>query len=141
MKTSYTKTAKGMLLLTMVFFLLIGNLNAQKNVSHFQKNKIENLVNGINSDNEGLKRNSIYFAGKYKVEETVNELVNLLKKEKDAANKILIALSLYQIGNQKGLEAVKNESIEETDERVKVMCGHIYTQYLKENKLSVLESK
>lgn len=138
MKTTSQKTAKGVILLTALVFLLSGTLNAQRNAEKFDKNAVGNLISGIKSDNEGLKRNSIYFAGKYKVEETVEVLTEQLKTETDAADKILIALSLYQIGNSNGLEAVKQTAKNDTDERVKAMCEHIYTQYLNDKKFSSL---
>lgn len=138
MKTTLQKTAKGVLVLTALVFLLSGNLNAQNNNVKFDEKAIGNLITGIKSDNEGLKRNSIYFAGKYKVEETVEVLTGQLKTEKDAANKILIALSLYQIGNSKGLEVVNQTAKTETDERVKAMCEHIYAQFLSDKKFSSL---
>jgi hypothetical protein len=56
------------LLLTLVIALTLNAavLNAQNNVV-LKKNHIENLNMGIKSDNPGLKKSAIYWAGKYEV--------------------------------------------------------------------------
>jgi HEAT repeat protein len=89
----------------------------------------KNLVIGINSDNEGLSRSSIYYAGKDKVTEAVDALIEKMGKEKDPDTRILIAFSLYQIGDFKGLEAVKEQTVNDSDQRVIKMSALIYDQF------------
>ena len=45
---------------------------------------VQNLANGIASDNAGLKKSCIYFAGFYEIEGLVKPLLKQLKKEQDS---------------------------------------------------------
>ena len=105
--------------------------NAQDETRTYNENAIKNLVKGIKSENEGLKKSSIYYAGKYKITDAVDALVDKMVKEKDPDTRILIALSLYQIGDYKGLEAVKEQALNDNDERVKSMSALIFNEFYK----------
>lgn len=94
------------------------------------KYALENLVAGIQSDNTGLKRSSIYFAGKYRIAETEDVLIAQLKEEKDPSTRILIALVLYEMGSEKGLLEVKNLSLNDENAKVRRMSLQIYNEYL-----------
>ena len=94
------------------------------------KHALENLLNGIKSDNQGVKRSSIYYAGKYRIAETENALIDQLKKEKDPSTRILIALVLYEMGSNEGLMEVKNLSETDNDLHVRRMATQIYNEYL-----------
>jgi HEAT repeat protein len=105
------------LLLTVMLVVLTMNMYAQGDKVKSEKpneTAIKNLITAINSDNEGLRRSAVYFAGKYKVKETVNSLAEILKKEKDPNNRVLIALALFEIGDEEGINAVKK--LAENDE-------------------------
>ena len=105
--------------------------NAQDETRTYNENAVKNLVKGIKSENEGLKKSSIYYAGKYKITDAVDALVDKMVKEKDPDTRILIALSLYQIGDYKGLEAVKEQALNDNDERVKSMSALIFNEFYK----------
>ena len=105
--------------------------NAQDEKRTYNENAVKNLVKGIKSENEGLKKSSIYYAGKYKITDAVDALVDKMVKEKDPDTRILIALSLYQIGDYKGLEAVKEQALNDNDERVKSMSALIFNEFYK----------
>lgn len=62
---------------------LYTNLTAQNLINNFSKNDIINISRGINSENEGLRKSSIFFAGKYKISEVTDLLEEELKNEKD----------------------------------------------------------
>jgi hypothetical protein len=94
-----------------------------------EKNAIENLKNGIRSNNEGLKRSSIYFAGYYRISETVPVLTETLKNESAPGTKILIALVLYRIGDEKGINLVKDMASKDKNPEVRRMCSCIYNAY------------
>lgn len=100
-----------------------------------KKNKIavENLKTGIKSDNAGLKRSAIYYAGYYGISETVPTIVETLKKESDPKTRILIALVLYKIGDEKGIGLVKKMSENDGDTEVRRMCKCIYDAYMNGN--------
>ncbi|MCZ7614550.1 MAG: hypothetical protein M5T52_13700 [Ignavibacteriaceae bacterium] len=81
-------------------------LNSIKDITA-HKYALENLIAGIHSENDGVRRNSIYFAGYYKILETEDALIDQLNNEKDPSTRILIALVLYELGSEEGLLEVK----------------------------------
>lgn len=132
------KTAATMLIVLLVVTMTIGSeVKAQSsNYKNITKNSIATLLDGIQSDNQGVRKSSIYMAGLYKIEETVDALIKGLKSEKDANIKVLIALSLYNIGDPKGMEAVKYLSENDQDTKVKRMSTALYNAFV-ENNLSI----
>jgi len=94
-----------------------------------EKSAIENLKNGIKSTNEGLRKSSIYFAGYYRISETVPVLSETVKNESEPSTKILIALVLYRIGDEKGINLVKNMAARDNNSEVRRMCTCIYNAY------------
>jgi len=114
--------------LTIVLSLvLFSGLSAQNKKVYIERH-VKNLITAIKSDNDGLKRSGIYWAGFYKVNETAPVLLELFPYE-SSKNKILIALSLYQMGEEscimKLLELSKNESNGE----VKRICNAVVEEF------------
>lgn len=126
---------KARVLLTAVLLaaVLMGNGVAQKNsITDVTANKhaLENLVAGIHSDNTGVKRSSIYFAGKYRIAEAEDALIAQLNDETDPSTRILIALVLYEMGSEVGLMEVQKLSLNDRDAKVRRMATQIYNEYL-----------
>ena len=117
--------------------LMVSSLAYAKNdpleIKMKNKNAVENLKVGIKSDNIGLKKSSIYFAGYYRIAETVPALTEELKKETDPRTKILIALVLYKIGDGKGLDLVREMASKDNNPEVRRMCNCIYDAYINGN--------
>ena len=127
------KAHKGFLTVVLLAAVLTGSVYAQKNsIKDVTTNKhsLQNLVAGIRSDNAGVKRSSIYFAGKYRIAETEDALIEQLKNEKDASTRILIALVLYEMGSEEGLLEIKNLSQKDEDAKVRRMSTNIYNEFL-----------
>ncbi|NUN10358.1 MAG: hypothetical protein HUU54_14385 [Ignavibacteriaceae bacterium] len=120
---------------TLMFVLvLFSSAFAQKPAAVKMSNAaIGNLVNALNSENDGLRRSAIYLAGKNKVKEVVDVLIERLNKEKEAGMKILTALSLYNIGDNRGMEKVHLAAVTDPDLRVRRMCTAIFSEYLSDN--------
>ncbi|MDP2037604.1 MAG: hypothetical protein Q8L04_09500 [Ignavibacteria bacterium] len=114
-----------------VVVLLTGNVNGQTESSEVKKQKraIENLIEGIQSSNDGVKRDCIYFAGKYEFTETVNALIGELRHEKNPKDRALIALALYRIGDEKGIQAVYDAALTESDAKVKRTYSAIVAEF------------
>jgi len=94
------------------------------------KYALDNLIAGIHSENDGVRRNSIYFAGYYKIVETEDALIAQLKDENDPSTRILIALVLYELGSEEGLLEVKDISLNDKNAKVRRMAAQIYNEYL-----------
>ena len=113
-----------------VFALLIANIssaqqnNQQTGISSSAK---KNLVMAINSDNTGLKRSAVYFAGYYKINEAVDPLINLLNSSStDISLKTLAAYSLHQIGDEECIDALKELSAYCSDKKLCSKCKFMY---------------
>ncbi|HOI28776.1 MAG TPA: HEAT repeat domain-containing protein [Melioribacteraceae bacterium] len=128
---------KGMLILfTMAILTNSTYADLQNELKCRDKNAaVANLIHGIKSDNLGLMKSSVYFAGKYRVKEAVPALISELNSAKDSNCKVLIALSLYLIGDERGIEAVFKIAKTDRNERVRHMCNAIYAEFSK-NKLN-----
>ena len=131
-------------LITMVLLagvMLSTLVKAQHVTTPVSENAINNLIIGIKSDNEGLNRSCIYYAGKYRIREAVDALIDKMSNVKDANTKVLIARSLYEIRDAKGLEAVRRQSLTDENERVKKMSALIFSEYVKNSNLGYVSIK
>lgn len=91
------------------------------------ENAISNLKNGIESENTGLKRSAIYFAGYYKVDEMVESIREEMLNSNDPQIQVLAALALYEIGDERVMSDLIDLSNNETEEaRVRQMAKAIF---------------
>ncbi len=128
--------------LTMMMVLLTGKISfgqTSKEEAKKYNRMIENLKVGIQSNNEGVRRDCIYLAGKYEYTEVVEVLIDALKQEKNPKNRALIALALYRIGDEKGIKAVYEVSLVETDAKVKHTCKAIVDEFKSAKAVAVNE--
>lgn len=134
MKAQLTKTV----LVLVVGILLTNSIFAQNSLAIFTKNKyaLDNLVMGIHSENEGVRKSAIYFAGKYKVLESAEVLIEQLKKEEKPAIKVLIALALFEMESKEGLDEIRKLSKNDKDLRVRNMASLIYNKYANADSVS-----
>jgi hypothetical protein len=136
----FTKKEKRKFVLLVFLFLsaMICNETVAQNVSIKvltpNKYALENLKASLNSENCGVKRHAIYLAGKYRIAEAEEILLEQLKNEKLPCNRILIALVLYELGSQKALIAVGDLVKNEYNAKARRKATHIYYQYLKNDK-------
>jgi HEAT repeat protein len=106
-------------------------LKAQDNEKvQLKPNEVGNLVSGLKSDNQGLRKNCTYLAGKYRVKEVTEHLIANLKKDMEPNTKILTALVLYRIGDERGMKAVmdlyKNADNKKVAKLAKLICEQYY---------------
>lgn len=149
-KQIITLTTVSFLLFTLliVAFVFTNDANAQEAKSQAGKvviekyelpgNAVKSLIQGIQSENMGLRRSAIFYAGQYRLEATVDCLIEELQKENDPATKILIALSLYKIGDPIAIEHIKNMVNNESNSKVKRMFTAIYNEYVIEKSLATV---
>jgi len=133
------KSYTGMLtavLLTLIFTSSM--LSQNHSIKEVMDNKyaLKNLVAGIHSENDGVRRSSIYLAGYYRITEAEDALIDQLADEKNASTRILISLVLYELGSEKGMQEVKNVSVNDGDAKVRRMATQIYNEYVVNNSQS-----
>ncbi len=131
--TLFSNGKVSVFLLTALIFLFAAPsiLPQSYESSHIDKRFTDNLNAGIKSNNEGLRKSCIYFTGLYLLKECVPTLLDQLSKEKIADVKILIALSLYRIGDKKGIKAIESLSMNDENARVRKMGKAILVQFEK----------
>ncbi len=92
---------------------------------------VENLLIGLNSENDGLRRSPAFILGEIKSDEAVIPLMRALKSGTDERTQIVAALSLCKIGDARGVFAVKQEVRFSENDKVKNSCSWFYNQYVK----------
>ena len=111
-----------------VFMLFLASqlLSAQaepENRAQVPKNSISNFILGIQSNIHGIKKCCIYFAGKYKVEDAVQTLIDEFDKAGESEYKPLIAWSLFRIGNETCIKKLQDISRSYSHEELKMFCS------------------
>jgi HEAT repeat protein len=91
----------------------------------------ENLINGLTETNRGVAISSAQMLGEIKSNKAVVPLMRILKNSNDEAARISAALSLYKIGDARGLYAVKQAVKFDDSQRVRNMTNKFYMESLK----------
>lgn len=129
------KTA--LLTLVAVMTLSLSVVSARDIKSGLNRKAVDNLVEAIKSDNEGVRMQSIFLAGKYEVSEAVSSLKSALRNSSSPEEKILIALSLYRIGDMSGMNAVKETARFDSSVKVRNRCALLYNDFMSNTVASV----
>jgi hypothetical protein len=89
-----------------------------------------NYLEGAKGENLGLKISASYYLGERKSDKAVIPLMNILHTDKSPEARIMAALSLFKIGDSRGLYAIKEAAQKDDNEWVKKMCNIFYQMYL-----------
>ena len=93
----------------------------------------ETLQQGLGSDNLGLQAGCAYMAGELGCQRSVICLLKILHNCPTEELRILAALSLYKIGDSRGIYAIKQAIRFDESERVQRMCELFYKAYLQQS--------
>ena len=99
------------------------------------ENTVSSLIEGLNSDNLGLKSSSAYMIGELQLSKAVIPLMRILHQDENDEMRIVAALALYKIGSPIAIQAVKQSIRFDESERVSKLCASFYSEYLK-NKIN-----
>jgi HEAT repeat protein len=116
----------------MTFLTLASSVQARcddKSKVVTSKKYAKNLSLCISSQNEGVKNEAIYFAGKYKVAGTTKALVQQLKKEESQKTRALIVYSLLRIGDEDGISAAYQYANVEMDEYIRKVFSEVTAEF------------
>ncbi len=83
---------------------------------------VTNYIAGIQSDNYGLKMSCIYFAGKYLLNDANDCLIEEFKKADDATIAVIIAWSVYRIGDSESIANLNELAENHYSNEVKSLC-------------------
>lgn len=119
-----------------ILFLLISPSVSASNRAKNQvpAQAIDNLLEGIKSDNFGLKLSAAYYLGEYNCEKAVIPLLKMLKSDSREEARISAALALYKIDDARGIFAVKQAIRFDNSERVKKLCALFYNEHSRPHK-------
>jgi hypothetical protein len=121
-------------LTALILIVYCGSLSAQNNEYYSSSAKkqsfmLNNLINGINSENDGLRRSAIYFAGKYQVSELAGALTKQLETETSPQNRALILLTLYRISGEECNKAIQKYVINGRDPEARKLAQSMLNEY------------
>jgi len=101
--------------------------------SEYTQNTISSLIEGLNSENRGLKTSCAYLLGELNVTEGIIPLMRLLRNDESEEVRICAALALYKIGTPISIFAVKQAIRFDESERVSKLAAKFYYDYLRSN--------
>lgn len=135
MRTIIQRSMIGLLVTFMLFSAIAFAGNAPAKKANINRDiAIENLLVGISSDNYGLRTTSAYMLGELESSEAVIKLMKMLREEKNEDARIMAALSLYKIGDARGINAIKQAIRFDDSEKVSKTCALFYQSYLANQK-------
>jgi len=109
---------------------------AQEPNTKYSKTETANLINGIKSENIGVMKASIYFAGKYKVPEATNALLEILDRDLEPSTVILVTFAIYQIGDKDAMVKVIEKATNSDSVRIQNVLSAVALQYFIESDIS-----
>ena len=83
------------------------------------------LIKSLQDENVGIRSSAAQLLGERKVEVAVEPLVKMLKTEKNSSTRIVVAMALYQIGDEKALPALKEVASNDKNKTVRRVVAAI----------------
>jgi hypothetical protein len=124
-------------LILILSFPILPQETAVRNSSEMQA-CFETLQQGLNSDNVGLKAGCAYMVGELRCQRSVITLLQMLHSCPSEELRILAALSLYKIGDSRGIFAIKQAIKFDESKRVQRMCEIFYKAYNQDDPENIL---
>ncbi len=126
----FTRTILIVALVLGITIASFGNDNKSKN--DVSENTIASLLEGLTSDNLGLKASCAYMLGELKVTTAIIPLMRILHNDVNEELRISAALALYKIGTPMSIYAVKQAGRFDESARVNKLAQYFYAEYLRE---------
>jgi hypothetical protein len=89
----------------------------------------QNLLIGVQSDNQGVREGSAYMLGELRSSKAVIPLMAMLRNNEIESSRIVAALALTRIGDARGVYAVKRATTFDPSERVQAKCAFFVNAY------------
>ncbi len=124
---------------TVLVFVLALTINIFAGVPHQKNQKAhklieKNLLMGLNSENRGLRISSAYYLGELGFSTSVIPLMKLFHNTDTEEERIMAAVSLYKLGDARGLWAIQRSIIFDDSERVRRTLTNFHMHYLNSTK-------
>jgi hypothetical protein len=102
---------------------------------------VQNLLNGVASPNDGLRRSAIYQLGELQATDAVIPLMRILRNCTDDRCRVAAAWALCKIGDDRGTYAVKQAVRFDDSQKVKLHCAWYYNLYVSEGTFAFIPSE
>ncbi len=101
---------------------------------------VQNLLNGVASTNDGLRRSAIYQLGELQAQDAVIPLMRVLRSCADERCRVAAAWALCKIGDERGVYAVKQAVRFDDSQKVKLHSAWYYNLYVSEGTFAFIPS-
>ncbi len=101
---------------------------------------VQNLLNGVSSTNDGLRRSAIYQLGELQAEDAVIPLMRVLRSCTDERCRVAAAWALCKIGDERGVYAVKQAVRFDDSQKVKLHAAWYYNLYVSDGTFAFIPS-
>jgi HEAT repeat protein len=101
---------------------------------------VQNLLNGVSSTNDGLRRSAIYQLGELQAEDAVIPLMRVLRSCTDERCRVAAAWALCKIGDERGVYAVKQAVRFDDNQKVKLHAAWYYNLYVSDGTFAFIPS-
>lgn len=85
----------------------------------------KNYITALYSENVGLRQSATNFLAEYRLPGAVQPLIGVLRDDKVELVRMAAALALVQLGNQEGVDAVKEAALCDGSEKVVKFCEQL----------------
>jgi HEAT repeat protein len=102
---------------------------------------VQNLLNGVSSENEGLRRSAIYQLGELEAQDAVIPLMRVLRNNADERSRLAAAWALCKIGDLRGVYAVKQAVRFDDSKKVQLHAAWYYNLYVSEGTFAFIPSE
>jgi len=90
-----------------ILMLFVSSVAIAQDTVMSEKDYDQYLIKALKDKNDGIRASAAQLLGDRKVQEAVEPLIKMLKKEQNKSARIVAALALYKIGDEKALPVLK----------------------------------
>jgi HEAT repeat protein len=101
---------------------------------------VASLLMAIRSDNEGLRESAAFILGEMKCTRAVVPLMQILHDAEKESTRIIAALALSRIGEERGAYAVKQAVKYDVSRHVQVLCAYFYNEYVSPDSFGFIQA-
>lgn len=112
--------------LAFVLMILLANVVFAQPVA--EKEYDQYLIKSLKDENVGVRSSAAQLLGERKVKDAVDPLVKMVKSEDNSGARIVAAMALYQIGNEKALPTLKTVATNDKNKTVRRVVSAIVNQ-------------
>lgn len=111
-------------------------INAPKNVTALKQSSVVSLLEGVKSENSGLRAGSAYLLGEFQAEDAVLPLMDLFNTSTVRGERIAAALALTKIGDSRGVKVIEFAAKHDADPIVRDLCEKFYKSLMTGNSVN-----